>query len=63
VKSPNTEIEWNYHGPRWRGRPEVKMIREQIRTGRLVMNKPSRPFDPQRYFEFRLYKELFQRHL
>src|SRR6266436_6227116 len=23
------EIEWNYHGPRWRGRPEVKMIREQ----------------------------------
>ena len=23
------EIEWNYHGPRWRGRPEVKLIREQ----------------------------------
>ncbi len=23
------EIVWNYHGPRWRGRPEVKMIREQ----------------------------------
>ena len=23
------EIVWNYHGPRWRGRPEVKQIREQ----------------------------------
>ena len=23
------EIVWNYHGPRWRGRPEVKEIREQ----------------------------------
>lgn len=23
------EIEWNYHGPRWRGRHEVKQIREQ----------------------------------
>ena len=23
------EIEWNYHGPRWRGRPEVKQIREE----------------------------------
>src|SRR5580704_2918173 len=23
------EIEWNYHGPRWRGRPEVKKLREE----------------------------------
>src|SRR5262245_59126623 len=23
------EVEWNYHGPRWRGRPEVGQIREQ----------------------------------
>ena len=22
------EIVWNYHGPRWRGRPEVKQIRQ-----------------------------------
>jgi len=53
------EIEWNYHGPRWRGRPEVKMIREQD-TDWLswLMNKPHRPFDPQLYFEFRLYKEF-----
>src|SRR5882762_3658324 len=53
------EMEWNYHGPRWRGRPEVKMIREQDTDWRAwLMNKPHRPFDPQLYFEFRLYKEF-----
>jgi len=53
------EIEWNYHGPRWRGRPEVKMIREQDTDWRSwLMNKTYRPFDPQLYFEFRLYKEF-----
>src|SRR5260370_27661873 len=53
------EIEWNYRGPRWRGRSEVKMIREQDTDwGAWLMNKPNRPFDPQLYFEFRLYKEF-----
>jgi predicted dehydrogenase len=53
------EIEWNYHGPRWRGRPEVKMIRQQDTDWRSwLMTKPHRPFDPQLYFEFRLYKEF-----
>ena len=53
------EIVWNYHGPRWRGRPEVKMIREQDTDWRAwLMTKKSRPFDPQLYFEFRLYKEF-----
>ena len=53
------EIVWNYHGPRWRGRPEVKQIREQDTDwSRWLMNKPARPFDPQRYFEFRLYREF-----
>jgi len=53
------EIEWNYHGARWRGRPEVKMIHEQDTDWPAwLMNKPSRPFDPQLYFEFRLYKEF-----
>jgi len=57
------EIVWNYHGPRWRGRPEVKMIREQDTDWRAwLMTKPYRPFDPQLHFEFRLYKEIFQRH-
>lgn len=53
------EIEWNYHGPRWRGRPEVKLLREQDTDWRAwLMNKSLRPFDPQIYFEFRLYKDF-----
>ena len=53
------EMEWNYHGPRWRGRPEVKQIREQDTDWkRWLLGKPDRPFDPQLYFEFRLYKDF-----
>src|ERR1700749_2152716 len=52
------EVVWNYHGPRWRGRPEVKQIREtDIDWRRWLMTKPYRPFDPQLYFEYRLYKD------
>ena len=53
------EIVWNYHGPRWRGREEVKQIREQDTDwGKWLLTKPWRPFDPQLYFEFRLYKDF-----
>lgn len=53
------EIVWNYHGPRWRGRPEVKQIREEDTDWRKwLLTKPHRPFDPQLYFEFRLHKEF-----
>jgi predicted dehydrogenase len=53
------EVVWNYHGPRWRGRPEVKEIREQDTDWKAwLMTKPARPFDPKMYFEFRLYKEF-----
>jgi len=53
------EIVWNYHGPRWRGREEVKKIREQDTDwNKWLLTKPARPFDPQLYFEFRLYKEF-----
>jgi predicted dehydrogenase len=53
------EIVWNYNGPRWRGREEVKQLREQNTDWRAwLMNKPYRPFDPRLYFEFRLYKEF-----
>jgi predicted dehydrogenase len=53
------EIVWNYHGPRWRGRPEVKQIREQdTNWKKWLLNKPDRPFDPQAYFEFRLYRDF-----
>jgi predicted dehydrogenase len=53
------EIVWNYHGPRWRGRPEVNQIREEDTDWRRwLLTKPYRPFDPRLYFEFRLYKEF-----
>ena len=53
------EIIWNYHGPRWRGRPEVKQIREQDTDWRRwLLAKPYRPFDPRMYFEFRLYRDF-----
>jgi predicted dehydrogenase len=53
------EVVWNYHGPRWRGRPEVAQIREEDTDWRQwLLTKPYRPFDPRLYFEFRLYKEF-----
>ena len=55
----NLGTEWNYHGPRWRGRPEVKQIREEDTDWRKwLLDKPYRPFDPRAYFEFRLYHEF-----
>ena len=39
------EIEWNYHGPRWRGRPEVKQIRpEDTDWSKWLLTKSTRPF-------------------
>jgi predicted dehydrogenase len=53
------EIVWNFHGPRWRGRPEVKQIREEDTDWRRwLLTKPYRPFDPKAYFEFRLYRDF-----
>jgi predicted dehydrogenase len=55
------EIVWNYHGPRWRGdRTEIiKQLREEDTDWRKwLMTKPYRPFDPQLYCEFRLYKDF-----
>jgi predicted dehydrogenase len=53
------EVEWNYHGPRWRGREEVGQIQERDTDWRQwLLGKPYRPFDPQLYFEFRLYREF-----
>jgi predicted dehydrogenase len=52
-------VVWNYHGPRWRGRPEVAKIREADTDWRQwLLTKPDRPFDPRLYFEFRLYREF-----
>ena len=53
------ELAWNYNGPRWRGRPEVKQIREEDTDWRKwLLSKPYRPFDPRAYFEFRLYRDF-----
>ncbi len=53
------EIVWNYHGPRWRGRAESKLVKEQDTDWRKwLINKPYRPFDPKVYCEFRLYREF-----
>ena len=53
------EMVWNYHGPRWRGRPEVKEIREEDTDWkRWLLDKPYRPFEPRQYFEFRLYRDF-----
>ena len=53
------EIVWNYHGPRWRGREEVAMLREaDTDWKKWLLTKPARPFDPKLYFEFRLYKDF-----
>jgi predicted dehydrogenase len=53
------EIVWNYNGPRWRGRPEVKQLREEDTDWKAwLMTKPHRPFDPRLYFEFRLYRDF-----
>jgi predicted dehydrogenase len=53
------EVEWNFHGPRWRGRPEVAQLREQDTDWRAwLMTRPARPFDPRLYFEYRLYKDF-----
>jgi predicted dehydrogenase len=53
------EIVWNFHGPRWRGRPEVNQIQEGDTDWRKwLLTKRDRPFDPRLYFEFRLYKEF-----
>src|SRR5467141_2509712 len=56
------EVVWNYHGPRWRGRDETKLIREEDTDWRKwLLTKPYRPIDPKVYCEFRLYKEFSSR--
>jgi predicted dehydrogenase len=53
------EIVWNYHGPRWRGREETKLLREQDTDWKKwLIGREYRPFDPKVYCEFRLYREF-----
>lgn len=51
--------EWNVNMARWRGRPEVKTLREQDTDWkRWLLDRPFRPFDPRVYLEFRLYRNF-----
>jgi len=60
-KVTQLEQSWNYNGPRWHlARNEsVARIREQDTDwNRWLMGRPYRPFDPQVYFEFRIFKDF-----
>lgn len=49
----------SYWGPRWRGRDEPKVIKEQDTNWKeWLAGYPSRPFDPKLYFEYRIYKNF-----
>jgi len=57
-----TKIEqvWNDNNPRWHGPddPDVAMIREEDTDwNRWLLGKPYVPFDPWKYFEFRIFRE------
>lgn len=57
-----TKIEqvWNDNNPRWHepGDPEVAAIREvDTDWNRWLLGKPYEPFDPWKYFEFRIFKD------
>ena len=57
-----TKIEqvWNDNGPRWHDPkdPDVAAIREEDTDwNRWLLGKPVVPFDPWKYFEFRIFKE------
>lgn len=58
-KVSKVELVWNLYGPRWRGRAEVKQTRqEDVDWPRFLYPRPLRPFDPQIYWEYRLYRDL-----
>jgi predicted dehydrogenase len=51
--------EGTFNGPRWRPIAAVKEIRQQDTDWKAwLMGRRNRPFDPQLYFEFRLYREF-----
>jgi predicted dehydrogenase len=52
---------WNFNGPRWHSPrdAEITAIREQDTDwNRWLLGRPHRPFDPQVYFEFRIFKDF-----
>jgi len=52
-------LESSCNAPRWRGVPAVKEIKEhETDWNAWLLGHKDRPFDPQLYFEFRLYREF-----
>jgi predicted dehydrogenase len=52
---------WNFNGPRWHvpNDDNVAAIRERDTDwSRWLLGRPSRPFDPRVYFEFRIFKDF-----
>ena len=52
---------WNFNGPRWHvpNEADIKAIREEDTDwNRWLLGRPSRPFDPRVYFEFRIFKDF-----
>ena len=52
---------WNFNGPRWHvpNDDNIAAIREQDTDwNRWLLGRPSRPFDPRVYFEFRIFKDF-----
>ena len=57
-----TKIEqvWNDNGPRWHSpnRANVKLLKEEDTDwNRWLLGKPYEPFDPWKYFEFRIFRD------
>jgi len=53
--------DWNFNGPRWHvpKDEDIAAIREQDTDWkRWLLGRPSRPFDPRVYFEFRIFKDF-----
>jgi predicted dehydrogenase len=49
----------SYWGPRWRPRGDVEIIKEKDTDWKEWLGPvPNRPFDPQLYFEYRVYKDF-----
>ena len=52
---------WNFNGPRWHvpKDPRIAKLREEDTDWqRWLLGRPSRPFDPRVYFEFRIFRDF-----
>ena len=58
-KISHVEQVQSYWGPRWRGRDEVRLIKEKDTNWKEWLGaQPHRPFDPKLYFEYRIYRDF-----